>query len=539
MASKAKKTSSESGPDIMARFRAHPFLFSGTVAVLVLVVVVFVFSPVMTDAGRREGESRPFGYYRGKPIAYVPGGYFDRAREEEEQFQRMTGSYMDGASDQAVWYQAFVRTLVHTAILGEMKKAGYAPPRKAVDRRVAELPVFQDEGGFSVVKYKNYDGNKRLSLWNSAGEDYIAEKYREDLGRLQVSSAEKAFINRMASPERTFEIVAFPRSMYPGSEVAAFAAANPEPFKMVHFYRITLSSEKEALQVLESIRSGKSGFEDAARNHSTDADKDKGGDMGIRMAHELFTELADEADRKTALSLKRDELSPALKAPNDNWIILRAGETPYGADLTQKENLDKVRNYMNRFEGGRLENWLAARAEEMLAGARERGLSLASYVESQKGETGVNPEPVEAGTGGTGEITTGTFGPVNLNYGNLGGSGDWQMRLFTNVMDVQGNSLLASAASNEHFWRTAFSTALNSPSSPFTLGDAIVVITPTEETVQDETAAANLAAFYSQGWMNAASDSDIRSVFFHSAAFENNFDAVFWSILFENLIPAR
>ncbi|MDR2314621.1 MAG: peptidylprolyl isomerase [Spirochaetaceae bacterium] len=521
MASKSKKPAAEESgfEELKNRFKAQPLLFAGTVFILVIVIIAFVFLPAL-PGGIGGGQNVILGYYNGVPIAYVADSYFQRTLDDiaaSMQFDLESDSRNDSSTAQQIWYQAFIRTLVHTAILDEMKSAGYTAPVREIDRQVAELPVFQEEGRFSSTRFREFDKNKFLVLWRDAEEAYITRKYIDSVMDLKVSSGEKTFIGAMTSPERSFEMVSVSRSAYPDSELSSFAAANPDLFRVVHFSRITLEEEKAAAQVLDSIQSGKSSFEDAARNRSADSFKDRGGDMGPRMIFEMFTELSEEGDREKIFSLPRGEISPVLKTPS-GWTFFRAEEAPYAPDMSTEENLAKVRTYMNKFEGGRIEGYLIARMEELSARAAERGQSLFAYVDGQN--SGEAPDDSAAGFTGL------VFGPVNLNYGNMGGQMDeWNMRLFVNTLDVSRSPELADAAFRENFWRIAFSTPLTVPSAPFTLGDSIVVLRATEETFTDETTRENVAKFYSQGWMYNTLDMDLNSAFIQSPKFESNFVA--------------
>ncbi|MCL1815389.1 MAG: SurA N-terminal domain-containing protein [Treponema sp.] len=501
---KAKKTHAAEEPgvsEIINRFKEHPFLFSGSVLILVIIIIAFVFLPSGPSiTGRQE---TVFGYYNGKAI--TDNRYFRQALQE---------NYYNMNSDNTFQaeYQAFISTVIHTAILDEMKRAGYQAPSEEINRQVSSLPVFQDEGLFSIVKYNNYDKNELLALWRSTEENYITGKYYNAMMELKVSSAEKDFIGAMAYPERRFELISIPRTAYPDSEVSAFAAANPDLFMNVHLSRITLSSEKEAQQLLDSVKNGKTFFEDAARGHSIDKDKDRDGDMGIRMAHEIFTDL-EETDRAVVTSLRMGDLSPLLKTPAGTWIFFRAEETPYEADLSQEENLTKVRNYMNNFEGGRIENWLVALAEEFLEEAQAQGTSLFTYVESLKGRGGVSERFASLE-----KVNTGVFGPTNLNYGDMG----WY-QLFANTLNAEDNPELADALTNEVFWRSAFFTPLNTSSAPFTLGGSIVLLTPVEETLEDEDSVGYIPNFYAGGWMVNTIQMDMNGAIMSSEKFENRF----------------
>jgi parvulin-like peptidyl-prolyl isomerase len=662
MASKTKKPKIEESSglsEVLNRLKTHPFLFGGTILVLLIVIVAFVFVPAVPNMGGG-GQDRDlvFGYYDGIPISYIYGNYFSRVLEEVaagEQFQLQSDYSANSNMAFNVWYQAFIRTVIRTGMLDEMKKAGYRAPTGEIDRQVAELPNFQEDGRFSLTKYNRFNKNDLLAIWRSTEENYITGKYVGDVAGLKVSSAEKAFIGNMVFPERTFDLVSFSRSSYPDSELTAFARANPNLFKTVHLSKITLAAEKEARQLLDSIRSGRFTFEDAARNQSTDTYKDRGGDMGLRMAHEVFTELAEESDREALFALKSGEFSSVVKAPNDSWAFFRAEETPYASDLTIPENLEKIRSYMNRFEGGRIENWLLARVEILNTQARSQNLPLAAYLESLV--TAANPElfriihlskitvtekeaaeqlqnevrqggisftaaaeensidedrsqggdmgrrmvyelsavvpgetdrnmllalrrgelsPVVQVPGGwaffraeetpsaadlslpenAGKIrdymnnqglpksivipgedsaagiqfVSAELGPVNLNYGNVG--------LFR-TLNVQGNAELEQAVSNDNFWRMAFSTPLNTPSTPFTLGNSIVVLTVTGETPVDEATKNSTSDWYGMGWMMYnALDADLNYSFTVSPKFENNFYTAFFSLLYRETIDS-
>jgi parvulin-like peptidyl-prolyl isomerase len=654
MASKTKKPKAEeeSGlSGVFYRLKTHPFLFGGTILVLLIVIVAFVFVPAVPNVGGEgQDQSRVFGYYNGTPISYMYGNYFYRALQEaaeSEQFRPQSDYSTDSQKAFNVWYQAFIRTVIRTGMLDEMKTAGYRVPPKEIDRLVAELPNFQEDGRFSSAKYNRVNKNERLAIWRTTEENYIAGKYFNDVAGLRVSSAEKAFIGNMAFPERSFDLVSFSRSSYPDSELTAFASANPDLFKTVHLSKITLAAEKEARQLLESVKGGRFTFEDAARNQSADVYKDRGGDMGLRMAYEVFTELAEESDREALFALKPGEFSSVVKAPNNSWAFFRAEETSYAPDLTIPENLEKIRSYMNRFEGGRIENWLLARVETLSAQALSQNLSLAAYLESlvtaadtalfrifhlsritlkekdaaeqlwnevQRNEISFtaaaeNSIDEDRGQGGDmgrrmvyelpsvaveetdqnallslrrGELSPVVqvsggwaffraeetpfaadlsldenkdkirnymtnpalpksvpvpgdsagirflfleLGPVNLNYGNVG--------LFRSLA-MRGNVDLEQAVSSDNFWRIAFSIPLNTPSTPFTLGASIVVLTVTGETPADEATKNSMAEWYGTGWMMYnALDADLNYSFLASPKLENNFLSILNQEIFD------
>jgi hypothetical protein len=502
---KTKKSEHETGAEeLFRRLKANPPLFIGTIAVLALVIVSFVLVPAIPDiSGGADDGSLVFGSYNGVSIRYAENNYFGRVLRNLAQMQNLSlesdysADFETSQKAQRVWQEAFYVTAIREAVLDEMKVSGYTAPAVEVDREVAKLPEFQEDGRFSVIKYRRYDKNRLQTLWKSTEQDYIEQQYRAVYSGLLVSGAEKDFIGDMSSPERSFMMAAFPRSSYPDSEIAAYAASDPAPFKMVHLSKITVeSSEREARQVLDSVKSGRTPFEEAARNQSRDSYREQGGDMGVRMAHELYSFIADETQRNAVLALQPGEFSDVVKDPS-GWAFYRAEEAPYNADFSAQENVDKARSYMGQQAGGRMEDWLVARAEEFINKVKETDFERAAEAAGMEVKR---------------------FGPVNLNYGNV--------PLFY-TLDTSATTELLSAVQNENFWKIAFTTPLNTPSSPFTLGTDVVVLAATEETIQDDTAKGYISDFYANNtWL---SESDLRAAVRASKKLEDSFFVTYFT----------
>lgn len=497
---KKKKPGSQEPPEKQFRSKTNPLLFAGTIIFLAIVIFSFVFVPAIVPQVGAGGDLT-FGYYDKVPITYVPGNYFAQVQENITQYMRAA---LDDTNAQSVYYQiwrsAFEETVVHTAILQEMKKAGYTAPEETVDRMVAQLPQFQENGRFSAQRYRQLDSQTRISLWREVQDSIAEEHYREDMTGLRVASGEAAFAAAMASPQRSFEMVAFPLSGYPDEEITRYAAANPALFMVTQLSRITISSsEREAQQVLSSVQDGTLTFEDAARTHSQDSYAERGGDMGLKMVYELTSEIPETADREAVAALRGGEYSALLKVPA-GWAFFRAEVSPYPADTGDSSLLSKLRSYMLTFERGQMEDWLIAQAEEFSALVRETDFTSAALAKG---------------------LEKSGFGPLPLNYGGVD--------LFT-ALSAFSVQELTYAGSNELFWRTAFSTPVNTPSSPLVISNSVLVLFPLEETPADDSTREMVESAYASYWLSYNAERSLRSSFLGSKNLRDQFIDTFLRI---------
>ena len=494
-----EKRDESAGSEMMHRLKTHPFLFIGTIVVLLIVIVAFVFVPAIVPNAQR-GQELVFGYYNKIPIKYTRDNYF-------YQVQQYLARNQNPSSDdpnyvfivRQIWRQAYEEAAVHIGILDEVKRAGYIAPEAVVDRNVAELPQFQENGRFSSARYNSMDSNSRMSLWRQVQESLQASNYVMDMTGLKTSSREASFISAMASPRRNFDLAAFPFSSYPDSEIVAYSAANPALFRVTHLSRITIGAgEREAHQVLDSVKSGETTFEEAARLNSQDSYADKGGDMGIRMAYELLYETGDEQSREAVVNLARGGISDIIKVPS-GWAFFRAEETAHPADINDPAQREKIQNYVMIYARGQVEDWLVAEAEKFAAQARTAGFDEAAAVAN---------------------IDKRSFGPLPVNYGNSA--------LFSTVSSA-GIPEIANAGTNEFFWKAAFSTPLNTPSHPLVIGDNVIVLFPLEESAAEENETEMVEMYYPY-WAGSGTEQAFRMHFLTNEKFDDRFEELFWKL---------
>jgi hypothetical protein len=494
-----EKRDDSSKSEIMHRLKTQPLLFIGTVLVLVIVIVAFVVVPAIVPEARGS-EDLIFGYYNRVPIKYVPNNYF--ATRQQSLFQ----SYMPETDDSSyyymfvqVWRQAFEDTVVYVGIQDEMKSAGFFVPEDVVDRQVAGLSYFQENGRFSPTKYRAMDNTTRMTLWRQVQEDIVVQTYLSDMDSLKTNSNEASFIASMASPKRSFDVAIFPFSSYPDSEMISYTRANPADFRVTRLSRVSVTSgERDARRVLETVRSGARTFEEAARENPQDWAADRGGDLGMLMAFELRNQILDVQDRERIASLARGEISDVI-ATSYGWSFYRAEEASQPPDFDDIVQLERVRSYMMGDLRGTVENWLIAEAERFTARAREIGFG----------------EAAEAAG-----IPTNSFGPIPLNYGDS---------VFFGSVSSSGISELSGAGQNQFFWRAAFSTPLNTIAAPLVVGDNVLVLLPLEEVEEDEGQIDLIKAYYPY-YVSSSAENSYRSYFLENDKLDDRFREMFEKI---------
>jgi parvulin-like peptidyl-prolyl isomerase len=491
MANKVKKQpvqgEDSAKAELIRRFKANPGLFIGTMVILIIVIVAFVFVPAIVP-GAVGGTDLTFGVYDKTPITYRPGSYFAQAHEQQQRYYNEPDALI----------LAFQAAVVHTAILQEMKSAGYQPPEELVNREVAQQ--FQINGQFSAAAYRQLDNTQRMTLWREAQEFLNTERYQQDQYELLKPAKEEDFVVNMASRQRRVEGAAYNLQDYPEAEVAAFAAQNPNLFKTIHLSRITITAgEREAQQILASVKDGTSSFEDAARNQSQDSYAERGGDAGSQMAYELSSVVIDEAARNTILSLKKGELSDIIST-GTSWVFFRVEDDPVSADLGDSAQAEKIRLYLLQFQRGRVEDYFTGKAEELRRRTNAAGNDAGVVFDDALAEAGIGKF---------------AFGPLAINYGN--------QEFLPMLAGIEGftDQVLTNFAVTDSFWNAAFFTPLGAVSEPLVLGDQIVIFRPLEETGLDEMAIETLRRYFD--YYANLTDQDIGSFFIQSPKLKDQF----------------
>jgi hypothetical protein len=235
---------------------------------------------------------------------------------------------------------------------------------------MARLPHFQENGRFSLTRYRAMDNNTRMTLWRQVQENYIVDHYMADLASLQTPSGEVSFVSSMGSRQRTFDLAIFPLASFPYPEIASFAEANADLFRVARVSSITVDNEREARQLFDSVRSGNISFEEAAQNYSHDWAAGRSGYMGSFMSFELTWIIGNEDARLSVFNLPAGGITEVFRVPA-GWAFYRVEEAAHQADVNDPDLQNRIRGYFTQNMRGRIEDWAISEAERFSALARE------------------------------------------------------------------------------------------------------------------------------------------------------------------------
>jgi len=505
-----EKDSGES--EIIKKFKQNPGVYIGSVIVLVLVVVTFVGGDFLSGGRRyvKKTNDLTFGYYDKIPISWVPGNTLSQYYETTfNNFRSQGYDPNDRWINYYVWKQSYDRTVIHTAIINMMKKSGYTVSEKAVNKVVLQLPQFQDNGRFSIILYNRMSDSARIALWHKTQEDIAMNIFFSDYFGLLIPESEAKFIANMSSPSRNFDFVSFNVDDYPDSEYLAYAKDNAKLFDSIQLSKITISSsEREAQKILASIKDGASTFEDAAKAQSKDNYADRGGDMGVKFCYEIDNEISKPEDREAIYSLGKGEMSGVIST-NDGWAFFRAEDALVKADFNDYSVMDRVRSYVKSFERGRMEDWAVGQANEFISESKNSGYANAARYRN---------------------LVRKNIGPLPLNYGDVD--------LFTTLESFTDSGLsaeeLKGLSQNENFWKKTFTTPINALCEPLVQGSNVFVFIPTEETIADESAIADIASTLKTQYLQRTADQSLQKYFLNYGKMTDHFDDTYFKVFSPN-----
>lgn len=478
------------------RRKRHPFMYAGSVVLLVIIVVAFVGGPLAGRLG--SGGPVVFGTYGGEEIRYIQGNYLARQVDLlSDQLQDANSQNYEWQAYQ-VWKGAYDRAVIRTAVLQKTEAAGVYISDNAIDKLLLTTGPYMDGGVFSETRYRNTSNAERFRYRQLYKEEMIHQRYNEDiLHSVFFSTAGAEFLKSMAIDERSFYYVTFDYGQYPLSKVTAYAVENASNFRKMKVSRITVkSSFEEAEAIRQQIIDGIATFEDQARNFSTDSYAEEGGDMGWQEYNSLAADFDNTSDLDSLFSLGAGEISEVYNTAF-GWVFLRADEAAIEPDLEDPEVIESVRSYMERFERGLIEDHLLESAASFADEAESIG-----FVEA-------------AAASGLEALQSASF---PINYGNVFFLGQ--------VQGADESQDLGGSAYDATFLTTLFSLDEEEVSEPIVLDESVGVFQLAERTPLAEEDIAYMTDYYpfiSQQYI----EQDHNSFILTSDEFEDNFTAVF------------
>ncbi|MCX8014297.1 MAG: SurA N-terminal domain-containing protein, partial [Rectinema sp.] len=359
----------------------NPFVYVGTIIILVLTIIAFVLIPGVGGGVSTGGENPSFGSWNGNRIEYAADSYFADQVSQINDYLRQQGLDQSQAQLYAyqVWRLAFQNTVIRTALLDSAKKAGMKISEQTIDEEIAKDSRFQEDGKFSLEKYNKTPLATRLSIRNRLREDLLIQNYYGDLLSVAPSTAEIEFVASMAKPQRALQYVSISFADFPTEKALEWARNNESLFRTIGLSKITItSSQKDAEKVLAQVKSNSLSFEHAAKSHSKDSYAEKGGDLGVQPFYLLKGEFKNEKDAETLMSLKQGELSSVFKVGENQWAFFRVNSAAAAPDFSKQSVIDEVKSYVFDREKSIMENWALAKAEEFAADAAKSGFSAAA-----------------------------------------------------------------------------------------------------------------------------------------------------------------
>lgn len=485
------------------------WLYIGTVGILVLTIVAFVFIPSVGGSFSR-GSAPQFGSWNGKPISYTADSYFAGQVARINEYLRQQGLSEQNFQLYAyqVWNMAFQSAAIRAGLMDTVQKTGFVVTDKGLDEAVAKNDAFLADGVFSIDKYNATPMSTRQKIRNTTREDLYVRRYYEDLYSVSPSTAEIEFVASMAKPQRSIDYTAVSLADYPDSEAAAWGEKHPELFRSLSVSQISItSSEADAKKILSQVKENKLSFEDAAKSHSQDSYADKGGDAGSLYYHSFAASFPKKEDAEKIAALGKGEISGICSLGEKHWAFFRINAPLSEPDFTKQATVEEVKSYIFEMERGTLEDWAIAKAGSL------SGTEAAGDFKVLARKAGM-----EVKSAGPILINIGT--PTFYAYGQ-------QIPLFQSYQ--YADPALMGAEEDESFLAELFSVKKGGISSPKVLGDSVIVfsVTGDEPAPDDETAMVKFSYPY---FHQQLVDSQTRDTFLKSKKFRNDFNTAFFKI---------
>ncbi|ADN02093.1 peptidyl-prolyl cis-trans isomerase [Spirochaeta thermophila] len=481
--------------------RKRGALYWGSIIVFAIIVVSFIFVGV-PSAGVGSQTKIVYGKYAGMPVEQLPQmpyTYFQR--EIERLSDQIRQQNVTAEQSQFLTYQilrtAFNNTVFHLAALKLAQDAGLHVSSKALDRAV--MREYTEDGEFSEDRYLATPPAERYQIRKFYRETILSQQVVNDLvfGSV-VSEAERSFIAGMNYPQRKIRYLVYDFDEYPETEAKAYGEAHPDLFRTMELSRITItSSQIEAEKLYQTLLKEPERFEELARASSRDPNASQGGKMGVVRYADL-KDLLSEDDLATIFSMKKGDILGVFTTLSGAWVIVRCDKEAEAPDLTRKDTLDYIKNYLLSYERNIVEEYFSTKASAL------RVAQSLDEFEAMARDQGKTP---------------GSTGYFAINYGNL--------EMFPSpVANTDDGNILQAAAYSETFFERVFSTPVGGVTDPVNLqGGLLVAFIEAEKTEpeDDDTFSRDFYSYFAQRFMQG----DVVNLLVDKDLLEDRFNEVF------------
>ncbi len=441
------------------------FYTVGSIIILIICFVAFVLPSSMVGWGKQEDLS--FGEYKGKKIENAPGSDYNQFLTNY--YNQITSKNLDLQQYEDYMYQnAFYDTVKKYAYEDFVNSTGYVVPEESVNRIIRE--ELQDENGkidkrlLAQIEPDSIRNAKKAYKTQLISDRFEEDLYgsksvfgTENLYGIKYSDSELTFLQELGQEKRGFDYIAYSKSEYPDEEVVKFAKDNLSKFVKFDMSVIVCNDKSTADKVLSRITKEEITFEDAIPEYSTMYYSNSEGKLLNDFQYQIENTLKNKEDINQLKDIQVGSMSLPLETTNGEFIIFKKNADSVDSDINDSDFIRKVSSYISSYESGRIEDYFSAKATDFTAKAINTDFDTACAELN---------------------LTKGTLNPFCLNYGSL----SLLSSLSTDAKEF------ANADLNENFLKTAFSLKMDEISSPFVLGNYIVVLkyTTSETTEIDE-----------------------------------------------------
>lgn len=461
----------------MAGFKKNT-LAIGSIIILVFSIIAFVFVPA---AGGQWGSNTKtmLGKWKNKQLDYTADGlFFQEYRKlhysaETRGYLRSDNKVQQEFVERQIMHAAFNASMIQLAAQEEALNAGFYLPDKNINK--ALIPYYTDStGAYSEKLYTQTSEQQRLANRRQVIDYLTAQRCIEDnfgtydnIFGLKTSSAEIAFVQKMAEKERIFKYVVFEESQFPQEKIRAYGEEHTDLFAEHNLLMLTFNSQEDANKTAQALQKDEITFEDAIVTNSTKLGTDSTGKLLSPYRTTVNRTFPESKDLDTVLKLDVDEVSPVVKT-SSGYAIVKCTAPVTAADFTLPETKDRVLSYMKSNERGIIEDYLEQKAKTFIEAAKIGGFSQ---------EASVN------------DLVVQTSNPITLNYGNAA---------MLPQISYQSDTFFSAGIRNETFFKKAFALKQGEISEPVLLDSNVLVLQLEEEKAGSEETKNNIANSYRQ-----------------------------------------